>query len=147
MKDGAIVLKTSADVIDKGTGTVYMTIGATTPDHSELGKSTVEPMYKMVYGADDQPAYTIVSVKGNLLTFTTRQADGLVIDSFKIRGEGVSDEELNDAFETEVVPDTTANDGTQTEDKGCGSAVSAAGLAVVATLASGIVFIAKKKEN
>ena len=147
MKDGAIVSKTSADVIDKGTGTVYMTIGATTPDHSELGKSTVEPMYKMVYGADDQPAYTIVSVKGNLLTFTTRQADGLVIDSFKIRGEGVSDEELNDAFETEVVPDTTANDGTQTEDKGCGSAVSAAGLAVVATLASGIVFIAKKKEN
>ena len=147
MKDGAIVTKTSTDVIEKGTGTIYMTIGATTPSHSAIGTSTVEAMYKIMYSANEQPAYTTVSIKGNKLTFTTRQVNGLVLDSFVIRGEGVSDDELTDAPATDA-PDTPVTDATSSESNGgCGSSVSVAGLALVVTRASGVAFVAKKKED
>ena len=147
MKDGKIVTKTSTDVIEKETGTIYMTIGATTPSHSAIGTSTVEAMYKILYSANEQPAYTTVSIKGNKLTFTTRQANGLVLDSFIIRGEGVSDDELTDAPATDA-PDAPVTDATSSENNGgCGSSVSIAGIVAVATLATGIAFVAKKKED
>ena len=150
MKDGAIVTKTSPDVIEKGNGTIYMTIGSTTPDHSSIGTSTVEAMYKVVFPANEQSAYTTVSVKGNKLTFTTRQINGLVVDSFVIRGEGVSDEEFTeDVGETNVPAVSTTTQDTEggAVEGGCGSSVSFAGLVVASTLAMACTFVAKKKED
>ncbi len=148
MKDGKIATKTSLDVIEKGTGTIYMTIGATTPSHSEMGSSTVEALQKIVYNANEQPAYTTVSIKGNKLTFTTRQVNGLVIDNFIIRGEGVTDEELTEGLVTDApTNDTPATDAQGSEDKGCGSSVSVAGIAVVAMLGTCTALTLKKKED
>ena len=148
MKDGKIVTKSNLSVIEKDTGTVYMTIGATTPSHTELGTSTVEAIYKALYNADEQPAYTTVSIKGNKLTFTTRQANGLVLDSFIIRGEGVSDEELTEGTVT-AAPDTSSptTDAQTSENGGCSSTLSTVGLMAVLTLATGVAFVTKKKED
>ena len=147
MKDGAVVTKSMTDVIEKGTGTIYMTIGATTPSHSEIGTSTVEAMQKVIFSANEQAAYTTVSVKGNKLTFTTRQLNGLVIDNFVIRGEGVTDDEITENVETNVPDEAPETDVTQSENGGCGSSVTLAGFAVVAAIASCTAFVAKKKED
>ncbi|MBR2387176.1 MAG: metallophosphoesterase family protein [Clostridia bacterium] len=151
MKDGKIVTKTVDKVIDKEMGTIYVTIGATTPDHSAIAASTVETLQKLIFSANDQPVYTTVSIKGNKLTFTTRQINGLVLDTFTIKGEGVSDDELTEDVETNV-PDVSATDAPATTpegtgDTGCGSYISVAGLATVALLATCTSFVSKKKED
>ena len=156
MKDGKVASKSTASVIEKGTGTVYTTIGATTTGHDGLGTTTVEALQKIVSSASDQPAYTTVKIKGNKLEFTTRQIDGLVIDSFVIRGEGVSDEELTEAVDTTDAYATNAPEGNDTtanepavdvDDSGCGATVGITGLVAVALLGACTALVSKKKED
>ena len=108
MKDGKIATKSSPDLITKGTGTIYMTIGATTTGHDSIGSSTVEAMQTVISNAGTQPAYTTVTIKGTDLVLTTRQLDGLVLDSFTIRGTEDFAEERPVVEETTEAPVTEA---------------------------------------
>ena len=168
MKDGEIVTKESPDLIEKGIGTVYMTIGSTTPGHDTLvGSSIVENMYNVVSPDDTQPSYTTVSINNGKLTLTTRQLDGLIIDSFTIQGEDDPEPPTTEE-EVTTVPEETTETVTTTEPatedpsagapetteptaeepkKGCGSSVSVAGIALVAALGTCTVFVSKKKED
>lgn len=152
MKDGKIVTKSSPDVIEKGIGTVYMTIGATTTGHDSLGTSNVEKMVNIVTPDSTQPVYTLVEIKGNDLILTTKQINGLVVDTFTIKGEALPEGETTETGDDTPATDVpvTENDTTDTpaaEDKGCGAAVSAYSLAVVALIGTCTVFVTKKKED
>ena len=153
MKNGEIVTKSSPDVIDKGTGTIYMTIGSTTTGHDALSPSMVECMQTVISQDSEQPAYTTVTIKDNMLVLTTRQLDGLVLDSFYIRGEGVTDEMLTEAAETEApIATEESTEASVSEEipataQGCGSVVSLAGIALVVALGACTAFVSKKKED
>ena len=108
MKDGKIVTKSSPDLITKGTGTVYVTIGATTTGHDAIGTSTVEAMQTVISHTGTQPAYTTVTIKGTDLVLTTRQLDGLVLDTFTIRGTEDFAEDRPVVEETTEAPTTEA---------------------------------------
>ena len=147
MKNGEIVTKTSPDLIQKGTGTVYVTVGATTTGHDSISENNVERMQNIVTPANDQPTYSLVSIKGTDLTFTIKQINGLVVDSFTLRstedfGAGLEDE----VPETEPVTEAPTTEA-PAEKKGCKGSVSLAGVALVATLGTCTVFVAKKKED
>lgn len=168
MKDGEIVTKESPELIEKGTGTVYMTIGSTTPDHGDIvGETIVENMCTVVCPDDTQPSYTTVSINNGKLTLTTRQLDGLIIDSFTIQGEDDPEPPTTEE-EVTTVPEETTETVTTTEPatedpsagapetteptaeepkKGCGSSVSVAGISLVAALGTCTVFVSKKKEG
>ena len=115
MKDGEIVTKENPSVIEKGTGTIYTTIGSTTPSHDLLaGKTTVENMYNIVTPDNTQPTYTTVSIENGSLVFTTRQIDGLVVDSFTIVGE--PEDKEPEVTEPEVTePEVTEPEATEPE--------------------------------
>ena len=163
MKDGKVVTKATSDVIEKGVGTVYLTIGSTTPSHSEMGNSTVEAMQNIVFHDNTQPAYTTVAIKNGKLELTIRQINGLVLDTFTIQGEDDPEEEITEAPETEApATETPASDTLATEDltdaittdttttdesNGCGSSVGIASVAIVALLGTCTAFLTKKKEN
>ena len=175
MKNGEIVTKASPDLIEKGTGTVYMTIGSTTPDHDTLsGKTIVEKMCTVVTPDNTQPTYTTVSIENGSLTLTTRQLNGLVIDTFTIQGEDdveestteepTTEEPTTEEPTTEEITTDVADDTTKTPDDdsdesteeveddkgflaGCLGSVGVTGLALVATLGTCTAFITKKKED
>ena len=75
MKNGEIVTKTSPDLISKGSGTVYTTIGSTTTSHDDIGRGSdpnIEEMMNIVASDNAQPAYTEVRVDGNKIVVTIR---------------------------------------------------------------------------
>ena len=114
MKDGQIVTKTTTDVIEKGTGTIYATIGSTTTGHDSIGDTNVELMQTIISPDNAQAAYTTVSVKGNELTLTTKQLNGLVLDSFTIVAN--AEEEEPEVTEPEVTePEVTEPETTEPE--------------------------------
>jgi len=93
MKDGKIVSKAVTDNIKKGTGTVYTTIGSTALNHDGLNDtSNIEEMFSITIPELTQAAYTTVSVDNNNLVVTTKQLNGLVLDTFTIEAEEVVDE-------------------------------------------------------
>jgi len=84
MMNGQIVSKSVTDEIEAGTGTIYSTIGATTPSHDQYGADTVESMHSVFTPAKDQPTYTTVSVNAGEIRVTIKQIDGLVVDEYVI---------------------------------------------------------------
>lgn len=84
MKNGEIVTKQSPDLIRKGTGTVYTTIGSTTYNHDSIGNPNVEECMTILTPNDAIPTYTEVKVDGDKIIMTVRQIDGLVLDEFTI---------------------------------------------------------------
>jgi hypothetical protein len=84
MKNGEIVTKTSPDLIRKGTGTVYTTIGSTTYNHDAIASPNVEECMTIVSPHDSIPSYTEVKVDGDRIVMTVRQLDGMVLDEFTI---------------------------------------------------------------
>lgn len=84
MKNGEIVTKTNPDLIKKGTGTVYTTIGSTTYNHDSIGNPNVEECITVISPYDAIPTYTEVKIDGDKIVMTVRQIDGLVLDSFTI---------------------------------------------------------------
>lgn len=87
MKNRQIVTKENPDVIQKGIGTVYTTIGSCAPNHDGIAELNEENMMTIISPDRYQPAYTVIDVEGNNLVVTIRQADGLVLDSFTITGD------------------------------------------------------------
>ena len=85
MKDGKIVSKQNPYVIQKASGTVYMTIGSTDPCHDGIGEAKhVEKMEILMTPSATQPVYTTVNVTPDQMTVTTKQVNGLVLDKFVI---------------------------------------------------------------
>ena len=85
MKDGQIVSKAITDEIEAGTGTVYSTIGATTPSHDAYDDHNImEYMHTTFTPQQHQPTYTTVSVNAGEIKVTIKQIDGLVVDEFVI---------------------------------------------------------------
>ena len=93
MKNGQIVTKVAPDVIEKGVGTIYTTIGSTTVNHDSIGNPNMECMMNIVTTDNLLPAYTVVEVEGDNLVVTTRQVDGLVLDTFTIVDNSHSSED------------------------------------------------------
>ena len=173
--DGEIVTKSNPDLIEKGTGTIYMTIGSTTTGHDTLSGANVELMQTIISPENEQPAYTTVTIRGTDLILTTKQANGLILDSFTIRGteefgsgEVIGDEPTdepdngNDGETTTEpesnLPETTTPATEETtpvdestepiaEEGGCGGTVGIAGLALMTALGTCAVFATKKKEG
>ena len=86
IKDAKIVSKENPDVIKKGTGTVYSTIGSTITSHDRLANTVEEAL--MVNGVEaDQASYTVVDVSEDALTVTIKTLNGLVVDSFTIEND------------------------------------------------------------
>ena len=88
MKDGKIVTKESPDLIKKGTGTVYTTIGATAYNHDSMGNPNVEECLMIATPSPELAAYTVVTVSDSKIVMTVKQIDGLVLDSFTIEADG-----------------------------------------------------------
>jgi len=87
MKNGKIVTQTSPDVIKKGTGTVYTTIGSTAYNHDTMGSTNVEECMTIITPHSEQPTYTAVSVESGKLVMTVRQINGYVVDRFVITSD------------------------------------------------------------
>ena len=158
MKDGKIVTKAVSDVIEKGTGTVYLTIGATTPSHTEMASSTVESLQKITFHDNTQPAFSTVDIKNGKLVFTIRQINGLVLDTFTIVGEDDPVEEETTETPATDLPSSgdSANDTPASGEpaatepaaqSGCGGTVSIVALASLAVLGTCTAFVVKKKED
>lgn len=97
MKDGKIVTKSLTDTIEKGTGTIYTTIGSTALNHDGIDDSSnVEEMYNIVIPTAEQAAYTTVEVDEGNLVVTTKQLDGLVLDRFTITDSDIVKDDNND---------------------------------------------------
>ncbi|MBR4283004.1 MAG: metallophosphoesterase, partial [Clostridia bacterium] len=93
MKNGEIVTKNVTDNIEKGTGTIYTTIGSTALNHDGINDSThIEEMFSITIPELTQSAYTTVSVSDTGLVVTTKQINGLVLDTFTIEAEASIDE-------------------------------------------------------
>ena len=89
MKAGKIVTKLASDTIQQGTGTIYTTIGSCALNHDGISDiSHVEEMFLAATPTAHQAAYTIVDIKDGNLVVTTRQLNGLVLDSFTITSSG-----------------------------------------------------------
>ena len=85
MKNGEIVTKQNPDEIQKGSGTVYTTIGSTALNKDGEGDAShVEEMMLIAIPAAEQATYTIVNVTDDKLSVVTKQLNGLVLDSFSI---------------------------------------------------------------
>ena len=111
MKDGKIVTKESPDLIKKGTGTVYTTIGATAYNHDSMGNPNVEECLMIATPSPELAAYTVVTVSDSKIVMTVKQIDGLVLDSFTIE----ADEENSDNTDTPATPDGTTTVGGDSE--------------------------------
>ena len=89
MKGGKIVTKSYTDVVPKGTGTVYTTIGSTALNHDGVSDSQhVEEMFNVITPTATQSSYTIVKVTEKGLSVVSKQINGLVLDEFTIAKEG-----------------------------------------------------------
>ena len=157
MKDGKIVTKTSPDVVQKGTGTVYMTIGSTTTSHDTMGASNTEACQTIITPTSAQAAYTTVSVTENELVLTVKQLDGLVLDTFTIKENppeivppSCTETPTPETDEQTTEDSTLGNPSTEApaeQNKGCGASVSLTGLALVMALGACTTFVRKKKDN
>ena len=160
MKGGAIVTKQNPDVITKGSGTVYTTIGSTATNHDPLGNPNMEEMLTIITPDIQQPAYTVVSVEGNKLTMTVKQANGLVLDTFMIVSEDNSNSlggdqedetgDQNDAPNGALTPNAPVESeqlqSGQTTGGGCASVVNlSASVAMIVTIGAG--FLTQKKKT
>ena len=96
IKDGEIVTKNFTDVIGKGAGTIYTTIGPATVNHAAYSSEYMEKMQTVVNNDNLMPCYTVIDVKEDGLTMTVRQADGLILDTFTITEEAYVPEEEPD---------------------------------------------------
>ncbi len=91
MKDGKIVTKAVDEVIEKGTGTVYTTIGSTALNHDGANDAKYEEEISILATpTPTQPAYTTITVKVDRIVVTTKQVNGYVLDSFTIVDKGNS---------------------------------------------------------
>lgn len=144
MKDGAIVTKTNPDVIQKGSGTVYTTIGSTTLNHDSLGDPNVEECMLVLSPENHQASYTVVSVNGDKLTMTVKQLDGYELDRFTIVSEADEEDETDNNTVTENV-ETTGAPSKKQQNTGIAMAVGliAAGCIAVATAVA--VILRKKR--
>lgn len=85
MKAGKIATKLVSDTIQQGTGTIYTTIGSCSLNHDGISDTShVEEMFLTAIPTAHQATYTIVDIKDGNLIVTTRQLNGLVLDSFTI---------------------------------------------------------------
>ena len=92
MKNGEIVTKQNPDEIQKGTGTIYTTIGSTALNKDGTGDaSNVEEMMAIVIPEAEQAAFTTVEVSDEKLSVVTKQLNGLVLDSFSILADPSDD--------------------------------------------------------
>ena len=83
IRNGEIVVTQDPDVIPKGAGTVYSTVGSTVTAHDHLQDSIEECL--LVNGLDDsQATCTVVHADQNSLTVEVRSLNGLVADAFTI---------------------------------------------------------------
>ena len=177
MKDGQIVSKDSVDLIQKGDGTVYTTIGSTTLNHDSIGNPNVEECMTILTPDNNQPAYTVVSVKDDRIVMTVKQINGYVLDEFtiaadadKVANEGNGEQNNggtnngdqnnggtnngasgnNDATQ-KPTDNSKPTTGTAKEesDGGCGSVMGGAAVVVIAVAAVGMGFSFKgaKKED
>lgn len=95
MKDGEIATKLVSDTIPQGTGTIYTTIGSCALNHDGVTDTDhVEAMFLAAIPTSQQAAYTIVDVNDDALVVTTRQLNGLVLDSFTITSAGNTPDHL-----------------------------------------------------
>ncbi len=166
MKDGKIVTKTSPDVIQKGTGTVYTTIGSTTLNHDGLGDPNVEECMVAITPDNNQPAYTVVKVTDNNLTMTIKQLNGAVLDEFVITTgtQDAPEQELPAEPEptpkppeqasgtqtttgTQATTGATQEPGTNTGKVGCGSTIASGAIMLTSALGLGIGLTRKKKRK
>lgn len=97
MKDGEVVTNTVTDTIEKGSGTVYTTIGATTLNHDKLTSNIVDKFITVFTPDSAQPTYTVATVNDEELKVTIKQINGLVVDEFTITSNAVP-------TETEIEP-------------------------------------------
>ncbi len=85
MKNGEAVRTTgNPDTIEKGEGTVYSIIGSTATDHDVLKDDLNENYVSVFSPASEMPVYAVVDVADDTLTYTVKQLDGFVVDSFTI---------------------------------------------------------------
>lgn len=113
MKNGKIVTKAVDSKIEKGLGTIYTTIGATKPDHTNFSsyKTHDESASLVVTPADAQPTYTTVSVNDSKILVTIKQVNGFIVDSFTIRDSSVAEI----PFSSETKNNNTTSDNTSSK--------------------------------
>ena len=117
MKNGEIVDKTSPDIVTKGTGTIYVTIGSTT-----YNKETFCPNPEMLLNVSlpysEQPTYTSVEVDDGEITVVIRQLNGFEIDRFTLVNTTASDDgNTDDTTDTEVETETETEVDTEVESE------------------------------
>ncbi len=120
MKDGKIVTKTSPDLIQQGTGTVYTTIGSTTITHDVLGNPNVEECMTVYTPESLQPTYTVVSVKEDKLVMTVKQINGYVVDEFTIAADPnyvPPEKDENDNENEGELPGDNGNDNNENDNE------------------------------
>ena len=117
IKNGQIATKTVTDTIKKGTGTIYTTIGSTALNHDGIDDgSNVEEMFLFTIPEMYQTAYTTVEIKNGDLTVVTKQANGLVLDTFTIDGEGEGGSDIpEDTTPEDTTPEATEPEATEPE--------------------------------
>lgn len=84
MKNGSMVSNTITNKIEAGTGTVYSTIGSTTPNHDQLSSGIQEYIYSTFTPVNSQPTYSTVTVNDNEIKVAIKQINGLVVDEYTI---------------------------------------------------------------
>jgi hypothetical protein len=172
MKDGEIVTKQNPDEIQKGTGTIYTTIGSTALNKDGTGDaSNVEEMMVIAIPDPEQATFTTVEVSDEKLSVVTKQLNGLVLDSFSIIADPSDDKpgddnpgddqpgETDKPTETDK-PNETDKSGAEntekpTEDmgtpdpkkKGCGSSLELVSIVAIASLGFGVTARNRKSRD
>lgn len=172
---GEIATKKLTDLIPKGTGTIYTTIGSTALNHDGLGDAeNVEEMFSISIPQLTQPAYTTVSIDGDSIIVTTKQLNGLILDQFTIKDENATDDDNGGANngganndgennnDSENEENNTNNEGETNnttpsettpntnnggeEKKGCKSSITASAAIAITVMGLGVTIL-KKKES
>ncbi len=85
IKNGEIATKENPDLVTKGSGTVYMLIGATALNHDRIeDKPNIEEQAVVISNAGEQPTYAVFNVTENSIEVSVKQVNGLVLDKFSI---------------------------------------------------------------
>lgn len=138
MKDGKIVSKENVDRIEKGTGTVYTTIGSTTLNHDSLGNPSMEEMMLIKTPEMEQATYTTVEVTKKSIIMTIKQLNGLVVDKFEI---------YNNANDEEPVNPTPTPNNNKNPNVGLIVGISAGAAALIGAGVVATLLILKKKKH
>jgi predicted phosphodiesterase len=151
MKDGKIVTKAVDETVEKGIGTVYMTIGSTALNHDGANDAKYEEEIGILATpTPTQAAYTTVTVKNDKIVVTTKQINGFVLDSFTIEDKNASSDTSEDQIGEITDTSTEASDGSVSadpEDENSGSFTIIV-ICVIAfiVLAVGVVLFIKRKK-